>query len=71
MIDWYVQMFSVQATKISLIASILVGGGIAVYTWQEHSSKVGLAIAVALLLISIYEYKTKLVEIRMAFKYEN
>lgn len=71
MVDLRVNMSSIRAAKISMITSILIIGGIAVYTWQKYSSKVGMAIAVTLLFIIMYEYKTKLAEIRMALKYEN
>jgi|AntDeeMinimDraft_4_1070355.scaffolds.fasta_scaffold01077_4 hypothetical protein len=62
---------SKQTAKISIITSILVIGSITVYLWQEYSSKMGLAVAVTLFLITVYEYKTKLAEIRMAYKYES
>ena len=64
-------MSTLRASKLGIFFSIFLVMIMGIYTWQVFSLKMGLITTTALTLIVLFEYRTKLAEIRMAYKYEN
>ena len=64
-------VFSIQSAKIGLMFSLFAIGATTVYISRMYSIQLTVVIGLALFLASVYEYRRKLADIRIGFKYEN
>ena len=64
-------IYTIRSAKIGFMLSFFIIGIISVYIWQSYSIEFAVTVGMALLSVSVYEYRRKQSDIRTAYSYEN